>query len=98
MTNEEFMTFATHADNLGEEALQSLNWEEIEQLPAEAKIIQEALFLWSQFIVGNVSEPADDIRAMDAEDRRRVLRTWIDITNDEMALRSISIFILETLA
>lgn len=98
MTNEEFMSFAIHAVNLDDEALEALNWKEIQQLPAEAKIIQEALLLWSQFIVGNVSETAQEIKAMDAEDRRRVLRTWIDITNDEMALRSISIFIVQTLA
>jgi hypothetical protein len=94
MTHDEFMRYATHACNLSEDVLENLNWAEIRNLPATAEVIQQAVRLWSQYKSGNVKATAKEILAMDKDDQRRVLDTWIDITSDSDALRHIAKFIV----
>ena len=85
MNREEFT--ANHLSNFYPEQLEIMfDWDAVEKLPNSAIERQRVLWL-SQFLVGNVSEPIEDISKLDTSERRKVFMTWIDLVHDTDTLK-----------
>lgn len=97
MNKDEFFQYAIHADNLDQDALDNLNWEEIEKLSADTPIIQQALRMWSQFIVGNVSGTTEELMTLPLADRKRVLQIFLAVTGEPDGLRDVANLVVEVL-
>lgn len=73
---------ANHLINFSKEQLEEIfDWEEVKKLPNN-NIERQRVEWLSQFMVGNVSEPFEDIKKLDKAEQRRVFETWIDLIQD----------------
>ena len=73
---------ANHLINFSKEQLEEIfDWDEVTKLPNN-NIERQRVEWLSQFMVGNVSEPFEDIKKLDKADQRRVFETWIDLVQD----------------
>ncbi|MDD2808773.1 hypothetical protein [Rhodoferax sp.] len=80
MNHKEFT--ANHLINFSEEQLEEMfDWDEVKKLPNDNVERQRVEWL-SQFLIGNVSEPFEDIKKLDKAERRKVFETWIDLIQD----------------
>jgi hypothetical protein len=85
MTPKQFTD--NHLVNLSDEQLREIfDWEEIQKLPNN-EIERQRIFWLSQYMVGNVSEPFEEIQKLEKADKRRVLETWADVIKDQQTLK-----------
>lgn len=87
MTKDEFFDCGYHLENFNPKQLDELfDWTEVAKLDNN-KFEQERVFMLSQYLIGNVSEPYEDISKMDKADQWRVFDTWFDLVKDSDTLR-----------
>ncbi|NCQ52211.1 hypothetical protein GW796_10060 [archaeon] len=68
--------------NFSEEQLEEMfDWEEVEKLPNN-NIERQRVEWLSQFLIGNVSEPFDDIKKLSKAEKKKVFETWINLIQD----------------
>lgn len=80
---------ANHLINFSKEQLEEMfDWDEVEKLPNN-NIERQRVEWLSQFLIGNVSEPFEDIKRLDKAEQRRVFMTWIDLIEDEDTLKTL---------
>lgn len=87
MNHKEFT--ANHLINFSEEQLEEIfDWDEVAKLPNN--LIERQRIEWlSQFLIGNVSEPFDDIKKLPKAEQRKVFDTWINLIQDIDTARSL---------
>lgn len=87
MNHKEFT--ANHLINFSEEQLEEMfDWDEVKKLPNDNVERQRVEWL-SQFLIGNVSEPFEDIKKLSKAEQRKVFETWIDLIQDVDTARSL---------
>jgi hypothetical protein len=87
MNRDEFT--ANHLSNFNPEQLEMMfDWDAVQELPNGAAERQSVLWL-SQFLVGNVSEPFNDIAKLDTTERRKVFLSWMGLVQDIDTLKPI---------
>ncbi|HCU06293.1 MAG TPA: hypothetical protein DIC42_01735 [Holosporales bacterium] len=85
MNYKEFTS--NHLINFSKEQLEDIfDWDEVKKLPNN-NIERQRVEWLSQFMVGNVSEPFEDIKKLDKAEQRRVFETWIDLIQDTDTLK-----------
>ena len=95
MNTYEFNKYGEFFYNLMSEQRKGLfDSEEVEKLE-NTTINQKALFLLSQVLVGNVSEPMETIKSMQKANRRRIFNVWLNIIKDPDELKAIGKMIVE---
>lgn len=94
MTLSEFLEHGTHFINFPAEQLGGMfNREAIEELP-NTDLYQNAAFMLSQLLVGNVGEPLEELQGMERADRVRVLTTWLDVLDEPSHTEHVARFML----
>jgi hypothetical protein len=93
MNHKEFT--ANHLINFSEEQLEEIfDWDEVEKLPND--IVERQRVEWlSQFMIGNVSEPFEDIKKLSKAEQRKVFETWINLIQDVDTVKSLFKSVLE---
>ena len=87
MNHKEFT--ANHLINFSEEQLEEIfDWEEVEKLPNN-NVERQRIEWLSQFLIGNVSEPFEDIKKLTKAEQRKVFETWINLIQDIDTIRSL---------
>lgn len=87
MTKDEFLECGYHLDNFQPDQLDEIfDWEEVEKLDNNI-FTQQRVFLLSQYLIGNVSEPFEEIAQMDNAGKWRVFDTWFDLVKDSDTLK-----------
>ena len=93
MNHKEFT--ANHLINFSEEQLEEIfDWDEVKKLPNDNVERQRVEWL-SQFLIGNVSEPFEDIKKLSKAEQRKVFETWINLIQDVDTARSLFKSVLE---
>lgn len=86
---------ANHLINFSKEQLEEMfDWDEVKKLPND-NIERQRVEWLSQFLIGNVSEPFDDIKKLTKAEQRKVFNTWIDFIQDVDTARGLFKSILE---
>ncbi len=91
MELEKFEEYGTHFCNLGEESADLFDFKGIEEL-SDNSVVGEAIYMLSQYLVGNHSQPAAAIRKMNSRDKDITMRTWLDVIHDAEELRKVARF------
>ncbi|WP_198085373.1 hypothetical protein [Variovorax sp. E3] len=82
-----------HFDNLTPDQLDEiLDIEEIHELQDNQET-QDTMRMLSQFLVGNVGNTFKEIKALDQQDRRRLLQRWASLLKSPDQLKSVVIAI-----
>lgn len=90
MKISEFINDENFLSNLGEEQFKEVfDLEAVAELE-NTKANQERIFLLSQWLVGNVSEPFNEIKKLDKAEQWRVLDTWFDLIKDADTLKQLA--------
>jgi hypothetical protein len=93
MNHKEFT--ANHLINFSEEQLEEIfDWDEVKKLPNDNVERQRVEWL-SQFMIGNVSEPFEDIKKLTKAEQRKVFETWINLIQDVDTVKSLFKSVLE---
>lgn len=80
MNHKEFTS--NHLINFSEEQLEEMfDWDEVAKLPNN-NIERQRIEWLSQFLIGNVSEPFEDIKKLSKVEQRKVFETWVDLIQD----------------
>ena len=90
MKFKKFLEVGSHFCNFTAEQLEEMFDQDAINDLSELPLYQEGVFLLSQVLVGNNSEPIEALLKMDVADRRRILWSWIDILEDTSSLKHIS--------
>jgi hypothetical protein len=82
MKFNEFFNEENHLCNFSEEQIKEIfDLDEVKALDNN-EFEKQRVFWLSQYMVGNVSEPFNEIKKLDPADQRRALETWIDLIKD----------------
>jgi len=93
MNHKEFT--ANHLINFSEEQLEEIfDWDEVKKLPND-NIERQRVEWLSQFMIGNVSEPFEDIKKLTKAEQRKVFETWINLIQDVDTVKSLFKSVLE---
>lgn len=83
-----------HLINFTEDQIKKIfDLEAIEKLP-NTDIEKNRIRLLSQYMVGNVSETFEEIKAEDKAEQRRIFMTWFEVIRNAPTLRQLSIAII----
>ena len=86
---------ANHLINFSKEQLEDMfDWDEVAKLPND-NVERQRIEWLSQFMVGNVTEPFDDIKKLTKAEQRKVFNTWIDLIQDVDTARGLFKSVLE---
>jgi len=95
MKFNEFYNEENHLCNFTEEQIKEIfDLDEVKALDNN-EIEKQRVFWLSQYMVGNVSEPFEDIKRLDKADQYRVFETWIDLIKDIDTLKPMMKSILQ---
>lgn len=94
MTFNEFLEHGTHFCNFPADQIEVMfNREAIEELPS-IDLYQNAAYMLSQLLIGNTSDPLNDLQSMEHADRVRVLTTWLDVLAEQSHTDHVARFML----
>lgn len=95
MKLNEFINEKNHLVNFSEEQIKEIfDLDEIKALDNN-EFEKQRVFWLSQYMVGNVSEPFNDIKKLEPADQYRAFETWIDLVKDIDTLKPMMKSILQ---
>lgn len=89
MDLEKFETYGIHFCNLGSESTELFDIDGIDELQ-DNELVGNAVYMLSQYIVGNQSEPLKQIKKMSSRDREITISTWLNVIKDPEELRMLT--------
>ena len=95
MKFKEFLNEENHLCNLSEDQIKEIfDLEEVKALDNN-EFERQRVFWLSQYMVGNVSGPFEDIKKLEPAVQYRVFETWIDLIKDVDTLKPLMKSILQ---
>lgn len=87
MNAEQFMSEENHMCNLGPKLFSEIfDLDVIRDLP-DNEFTRQTIYWLSQYLVGNISEPLEDINKLDIIDQFIIYETWFDLIKSQQELK-----------